>query len=88
MIALFPVNPGRETASCGWDTILAYRKLPKRNGIMNEASVLQALYRTIVRLLTGQKPSTPSDAEETPHVDSVAERLYFISHIDDYGDCV
>lgn len=55
---------------------------------MKEASVLQTLYDTIVSLFTGRKPHPRADSEDSPHVDSVSERQYFISHIDDYGDCV
>lgn len=54
---------------------------------MNAASVLQTLYHTLVGLFTGRKTHR-MDSEDTPHVESVSERQYFISHIDDYGDCV
>lgn len=57
---------------------------------MKTVAALQALYHTLIGLLTGRKPRRQQDAQwlDSPRVESASQRQYFVSHIDDYGDCV
>lgn len=54
---------------------------------MKEVSVLQALYAAFIRLLSSHQDAS-LDPQETPRVESTSQREYFVSHIDDYCDCV
>jgi len=53
---------------------------------MKAVVVLQSLYQSLATLFAGR--STESWLQEIPHVESVSQRQYFVSHIDDYCDCV
>ena len=51
---------------------------------------LQSLYQALATLFAGRRPHSQFDSNpyDTPVVESVMQRQYFVSHIDDYCDCV
>lgn len=57
---------------------------------MKAATVLQSLYQSLANLFASRHPHPwiESQIQENPKVESVSQRQYFISHIDDYCDCV
>lgn len=55
---------------------------------MKTTSLLQTLYQSISALLAGRTTPLLLDTQETPVTESVSQRQYFVSHIDDYCDCV
>lgn len=57
---------------------------------MKAVTVLQSLYQSLVSLFVSRHhhPWTEPQAQENPKVESASQRQYFVSHIDDYCDCV
>jgi hypothetical protein len=57
---------------------------------MKAVVVLQSLYQSVANLLPGHhlRPWIDTQIQEIPQVESVSQRQYFVSHIDDYCDCV
>lgn len=57
---------------------------------MKAATVLQSLYQSLANLFASRhlRPWTEPQNQENPRVESASQRQYFISHIDDYCDCV
>jgi len=55
---------------------------------MKAVSVLQSLYQAVSNLLTGNPQDSWSEFQEVPQMESVSQRQYLVSHIDDYCDCV
>jgi hypothetical protein len=57
---------------------------------MKAVYVLQALYHSVTQLFASRHPHPWNDpqSQENPRVESASQRQYFVSHIDDYCDCV
>ena len=57
---------------------------------MKAATVLQSLYQSLASLFASRPlhPWTEPQTQENPKVESASQRQYFVSHIDDYCDCV
>ncbi|WP_165601736.1 hypothetical protein [Methylobacillus sp. MM3] len=57
---------------------------------MKAATVLQSLYQSFAKLFASShlRPWTEPQNQENPKVESASQRQYFVSHIDDYCDCV
>lgn len=57
---------------------------------MKAVAVLHSLYQSVANLFTGQhlRPWIEPQNQENPKVESATQRQYFVSHIDDYCDCV
>ena len=57
---------------------------------MKAATVLQSLYQSLAKLFASRhlRPWTEPQTQENPKVESASQRQYFVSHIDDYCDCV
>ena len=55
---------------------------------MKAAYLLQSLYQSFSAMLAGRPTPLLLDTQEAPVTESVTQRQYFVSHIDDYCDCV
>lgn len=57
---------------------------------MKAVAVLHAFYQSVTNLFTGYRlhPWIEPQNQENPKVESASQRQYFVSHIDDYCDCV
>ena len=53
-------------------------------------AILHSLHQALADLFAGRLSHAQLDLnpQETPRVDSASQRQYFVSHIDDYCDCV
>jgi hypothetical protein len=57
---------------------------------MKAVAVLQSLYHSVAHLVAGHHLHSWMEPrfQEYPKVESASQRQYFVSHIDDYCDCV
>ena len=55
---------------------------------MKAAYLLQSLYQSFSAMLANRPTPLLLDTQEAPAPESVTQRQYFVSHIDDYCDCV